>query len=551
MPMGALPHLHFRRWFNDPANLIFAGLLLANLLPLWCFRFFPSQDGPAHLENAVILREYANARWPAVRTFYTINPNPDPNWLTHLVLAGLMFVVPPSVAEKLMLSGYVILLPLALRYAVRAVRPEAHFLAVLAFPFVPNLFLHMGFYNFCYSLPLFFFVVGYWLRHRDRFGWREALGLMLLGLLLYFGHLVSLAAAWVLIGVVALWLTALDVWLGTFSWAALRSRVLLPAFAFLPTVILALHFLLRQGEGQPATRNGESAWAILLRLEALVSFDAKEVLVALSVVAGFVLVTTYLLTARPRPVRAAAEDGLLVAAVVFLLLYFLMPAALAGGLFVNYRLTLYPFFALILWFAAQPTAHRAKAAVLALGAGSTVALGLLHFSAFARLNTALAEYVSVADLVEPGRTLLPLSFSHVGLGLDGKDLSARVGPFRHAAGYVAAERHIIDLANYEANTSYFPVRYRPEVNPYLHLGADDTTPDHGLESLPPHVDVPGYTARTGQVVEYVLIWGLGPGQETQPAARAIMRQLKDGGYERLAVSEAGTAQLYGRPAENP
>src|SRR6516162_5449774 len=162
-----------RAWFGDLDNALFALLLLATIAPVWCFRYFPSQDGPAHLENATILKEYY---WPdreIYRTYYTIDTHPNPNWVGHLLLVGLMVVAPPLIAEKVLLTGYLILLPVSLRYALNAVRPGAGALALLAFPLTPNLFYHMGFHNFCYSLALFFFVVGYWLKHRDHLGWRE------------------------------------------------------------------------------------------------------------------------------------------------------------------------------------------------------------------------------------------------------------------------------------------------------------------------------------------------------------------------------------------
>jgi len=99
------------------------------------------------------------------------------------------------VAEKLLLIGYVILLPVALRYALQAIHPASAFLSVLAFPLVHNFMLHMGFYNFAYSLPLYGFVLGYWLRHHDCLTLRTTLTLATLALLLYLAHPVSLVAA--------------------------------------------------------------------------------------------------------------------------------------------------------------------------------------------------------------------------------------------------------------------------------------------------------------------------------------------------------------------
>src|SRR5262249_22373701 len=208
---------------------------------VWCFRYFPSQDGPAHLENAVILRDYNREDRPLLRTFYEINTNPEPNWASTLLLAGLMYVLPPLAAEKVLLTGYLLLLPLSVRFALNAVRPGAGVLAVLAFPFVPNLFFHMGFYNYCYSLPLFFLVAGWWLKHRERMGWRGTLVLMALGLVLYFCHLMSLVAAWVLIGACLLWRLLLEGRRNGVAlrglWGAVGGTLPGTAAAFLPSLL--------------------------------------------------------------------------------------------------------------------------------------------------------------------------------------------------------------------------------------------------------------------------------------------------------------------------
>jgi len=48
-PTGAVSRL------SNPSHLdtvLFAALLLLSIAPIWWFRYFPSQDGPVHLENA-------------------------------------------------------------------------------------------------------------------------------------------------------------------------------------------------------------------------------------------------------------------------------------------------------------------------------------------------------------------------------------------------------------------------------------------------------------------------------------------------------------------
>jgi hypothetical protein len=140
---------------------------------------------------------------------------------------------------------------------------------------------------------------------------------------------------------------------------------------------------------------------------------------------------------------------------------------------------------------------------------------------------------------------LPVCFSYTGQAEDGRPLGVRVGPFRHAVGYLAAGGEVINLLNFEAGTGYFPVLYRPEVNPYHHLPSR-SRPAEGLLEETLHMDIAGYTARTGQPINYVLLWGLRPGERPGPRAQFILRQL-EGDYEPVYQSpQRGLLQLYRR-----
>src|SRR5436189_240682 len=85
----------------------------STFVPVWSSGYFGSQDGPAHLQNAQLLLHAMSGQGGRWQEFYAINPRPVPNWVGHLVLAGLMSIFSPLVAEKLLVSGYLILLPIA------------------------------------------------------------------------------------------------------------------------------------------------------------------------------------------------------------------------------------------------------------------------------------------------------------------------------------------------------------------------------------------------------------------------------------------------------
>jgi len=96
------------RYLNDRENLLFAALVVISLVPLWVFKYFPSSDGFSRLENAVIIRDFFSAEHNIFRQFYTINVC-LPTWVGHLILAGLSYILPLLIAEKLFLSIYIIL----------------------------------------------------------------------------------------------------------------------------------------------------------------------------------------------------------------------------------------------------------------------------------------------------------------------------------------------------------------------------------------------------------------------------------------------------------
>jgi len=94
------------RWKEtDPAYrhkriLIFV-LLVLHVLPLWIFTYFPSQDGPAHIYNAYVLKVFHDAEEGSLmRQYYQLNLTLFPNWFTHAFLMLLMYVIPPYSSGK-------------------------------------------------------------------------------------------------------------------------------------------------------------------------------------------------------------------------------------------------------------------------------------------------------------------------------------------------------------------------------------------------------------------------------------------------------------------
>lgn len=541
-------------WLSDRENLFFVVLILVHLLPIWFFKYFPSSDGPAHIENANILREYYFPDRTLLREYYVLNNNPVPNWFGHLVMAGLMLIVPPLVAEKILLSGYVILLPISIRYALHAIRKDAVFLSLLAFPFIYNCLLHMGFYNFSYSMPMFFFVVGYWLKYQNRFTLGKIVTLSLLSLLLYFCHLFSLVTAYVAITLLTIWLTVLETQQSRQQQFNLRVigqafliRALVPLCAFLPTLILVVMFLSRK-----STTSSETVWypvsiwkrvLDLFILRSLGSYETLELLFTTGLAILFVVVFVYVLRSKVVHRQLNYWDGFLLIAAAYVVIYFIAPDRMSGGGNIKERLLFYPFFALILWFGGHSYHKLVKQRIQLVSVVIALILLGLHTIKYAELNNYLEEYLSGMSLIKPNTTLLPLSFSHHGHTPDGRSLSWRIEPFSYASSYIAVQRNVVDLANYEAALDYFPTMYRPNLNPDLHISINQRG---NFVANPPQVDFLSYPQRTGGSVDYVLVWGLIEEQRNSVSAKSISRQLAEG-YELIYTSPKwGLMQLYRR-----
>ena len=87
-----------------PGFLALAVALAPCLSAIWVLPWFVTQDGPAHVYNAQILADSFDPRSPS-HAVYTISWKPIPNWMGHIVLAGLVSWLPAWVADRIMTSA--------------------------------------------------------------------------------------------------------------------------------------------------------------------------------------------------------------------------------------------------------------------------------------------------------------------------------------------------------------------------------------------------------------------------------------------------------------
>ncbi len=488
-------------------RLLFFALAVLYVLPFWVVRHVPTTDGPCHTYNAWILLHHADTRhYPLFARYYEVNGKPYPNWIGHAGMALLMTAVPPAVAEKLFVSGYVLTFLAGAWYLAGSVRPEERWPAFLAFPFAYHQLFQYGFYNFSLSVAWFLFALGFWWRHRERPGWRFAVGINLLLWLCYASHILSLALA--LLAIAVLWLATLR----RQSW----RRHLRHVPILLPQIVLPLWFLTHQGgESHPTAWSAGQLVGFFAGLQVLFTLGDVQRWLGIALAALFLaLLAATVWRARHR----GAENAFLLLALLLAGVYFVSPDGMAGGWLIKNRLSLYPFLVLLPWLSLRSSPGvgageaRRRETIAALALALVALLNVVYLTErYRELGGEVERYLAGLAPVKPDTRALALNFAHTG----------PTDVLSHAISWTALEKGLIDWDNYEGKFDFFPVRFRRAVT---FPDAPNVALDPGSYRVKPNADL----------VDAVYVWGRPPGD---PLAKRLLRCYN-------LVSETDIGELY-------
>jgi hypothetical protein len=256
----------------------------------------------------------------------------------------------------------------------------------------------------------------------------------------------------------------------------------------------------------------------------------------------FVAFVHLFLARAGRVPRRHAHDGWLVAAAVFVGLYFAVPDVVAAGAHVSDRFAWFALVACAAWIGAGSAPAASLRRIAAAFAVIAVAALGVRFQKQRELSELVGEFVSAKAVIEEGRVMLPLALSPHGPRDDaGLRLGYRVKPFLHAAGWIVAERGGVDLKNSQANTDQCPVRFPADRNPFTTIAGSLGQ----MEGMPPCVDL---AAATRAPTDYVLVWGATREELDTPCGGALQAELA-AGYDPVFISEPrGLIEVW-RPRE--
>lgn len=429
-----------------PAVLSWAILLFQAILP-WTASHFLTQDGPSHLYTGVVSRSlFLEGQHSPFAAAYQFQNKFVPNCGSAILFGGMSLLVGASHTEQMLASLLMLLGFAAFAYAARTWSPLGNALFT-------SYFLFKGFYNFYFGMGLMVLLTGYYLRHRREFTWRRAAVLGVGLLVLFFVHLIPTAVALLVIGVLAVWE----------QFIVLRSRdwrpLLQVSAAFAPAVLLLLIFASQANGGEYRPEVLDSwfnfpRWTWVVTTGRIGRLEMLHPVILFYILAGLFLM-------HRREWRTAA-GGLAAAAMAIFGLYLFMPDTGYGGdeAKVRFAWGMYLTGGLLTQFVVR---LRRLRLVMSLYCALFVVACLSNAYVVNRgASRLIDDYLGALRAIPAGSTFIRIRYNipHARdqYGIPG-DIPA--DPLYHRESEAAAAQRALNLSDYQAPNSIFPVILKP------------------------------------------------------------------------------------------
>ncbi len=207
---------------------LLAVAITANLVALWASPWLPMANLGRHVQLLDIAVRYNDAQ-TAYRDWFLLPNVLEPGTLP-LWLARLLPYLNAWVVARLLLSAYVVGLPLALLAVARAMG-RSPWLALFAVPLTWNALVNAGELNFLVALPLLFWVVALARTLAVAGGARRGVLLAVVLMLLFLCHILAFGLGVVSVVFLFAWFRQ-DLWSLTRLWVLLPSLPLVLALAW-------------------------------------------------------------------------------------------------------------------------------------------------------------------------------------------------------------------------------------------------------------------------------------------------------------------------------
>jgi len=520
--------------------LLLTGLALC-VAQVWLPAYYLTGDGPCHVYNAQVLHDIWSKKDPAFYSrFFEVAYQPNPNWLTTFMLALLLFIVNGVIAEKIFLTLYVLLYVSGFYLLLKKIGKKKSYWLLIVFFFVFTNSLSKGFYNFSFSIAFYFWAVWTWLRFLEKRTFANAVFFFFFIALTFFTHLLAFVFAVITTASLLISFALLNEDNGS---KRVKPFLLKYSFVLLlllsPFMFLMHWFTDKEGGMRIVLHHHFYRLVELAEFKYIINVTNSEVF--FSAVAGVVLLALFLFALRGfrKGFRLGKYDGFVISLLLISCVYLFFPDDFMGrAILISLRTQLFVFILIACCITAMVSDERIKNAAGLILFGCFIVLSFTRTTC--RLSAAEGEtdYLSGTKYIKPNSVVLPLSFSPNGKDEHGNEIARRNWLFAHASQYMGTIRPLVILDNYEANTGYFPIAWKQEVNPYLKLGNGGS-----FEDIPPYADIEGYKRSTGVTIDYVLMWCYDSTFLQNEQFRKLYNEVNSG-YNKIYASPTNRTILY-------
>jgi hypothetical protein len=469
--------------------LIFTIVTIVNLLPFITTRFFPSMDGASHLSNSNIINQLIFHNNSLFRQFFMINPEPVPNWTSHLLISLCTLVMPAFLAEKILMVILLAGTPFAFRNLLQTISPKNTLFSFLVFPFSHSKFFFFGFFNFCMASLLFLVTLNYWLRHEQEMTRvKRIIILATLVALTYFSHIVVFGLLLIVIALHIVTKSAVALLCkknmpGTILRNFLTKTWVISIAAIIPLLLFAYFLHARPGFSEIKYISQHRLFNMLISVRPMASLhpetEFKILVFFFFFMVSFIVFggMSFAIKLIRRSMRSNAHehDGqgivlptlnfwwLLVAMTVLLALYFKLPDGYGTASVTNLRIGFIFFLVMILWISTFRIPMYLGIIAATGGLAVNTLLILSYTPTINDLGKLAASCNKAADFVAPNSIVLPVYC------MDNLFTA-------HLVDYLAVDKPVVLVNNYECQSGYFPVKWNEKLRPNYFMG-NPATPE--------------------------------------------------------------------------
>ncbi|HMN32033.1 MAG TPA: hypothetical protein PKA54_01530 [Chitinophagaceae bacterium] len=507
---------------------LFYVLLLLALSIVIIPTYYITGDGASHTYNAKVLFDYVfNFERDFYKEFYTINRSIDPNWMSHLILGGLLQIFPMWLADKILQILYLVLFATGLRYLILSNEPKNGFLSFLFFPFLFNLPFQQGFYNYSLSLAFLFFTVGYYIRHKQHFDDTiHQLVLAILLLLTTFSH--GMPAVYAMLILFLIWIFDYFHFLIPFHFKKIISELSKLLLIALPSLLLLFLFLAKKGFGTEP-----HAWSyskkLIMFLQFWTSQSTRHAEMYPAMASGILLIVLFFILLFTRMKvnihnRTSIGHVFLIMIVFSFFSYITCPHSIGGAGSIDIRLGFLPPLFLLLFFSTKNWSDLSKQLFISSAFIISISFLIIRFPYVLKANEIGKEIMTAGEHIEDKSVVLNLHFDDWQRIKNADDSLFQLdGSFIHFSDFIGAqkEKHLIMVMNYEAEINYFPVNWQAGKNPRESIA--QLIPGN----YPPCGDILSYEQQIHRKINYVLIQNWRKDFEKIECVQQLINQLNN------------------------